>query len=63
MSNEDLRNYKSLKRKIEYYNELRREIGKDGKSHSCMRTKDGVVIDGKLYPYEKKKTPTIKKRM
>ena len=35
--------------KLQFYHEMRIKIGKDGKSHMSMMTKDGVVIDGKKY--------------
>ena len=39
--------------KLKFYQELKKKIAKDGKSHSSMLTKDGAFIDGKLYPFKK----------
>lgn len=41
-------------KKLKFYKELRKTIAKDGNSHSCLMTKEGVVIDEKLYPFKKR---------
>ena len=43
--------------KKEYYEEIKRKIASDGKSHQSVVTKDGLFIDGKLY---REPTPIIR---
>ncbi len=47
---------------LKYYKELKKKIAQDGKIHSSMMTKEGVVIDGKLYPFKKKEPPVNNRR-
>ena len=47
--------------KLKFYKELKERIAQDGKSHSSIMTKEGVVIDGKLHPF-KKVEPHVNKR-
>ena len=48
--------------KKEIYYEIRKKVARDGKSHSSVKTKDGVFIDGKLYPFKKVEPPVNKRR-
>ena len=43
--------------KKEYYEEIKRKIASDGKSHQSVVTKDVLFIDGKLY---REPTPIIR---
>ena len=47
--------------KIEFYKKIKQKLAQDGKSHSSIMTKDGVVIDGRLYPFKKTDVPQNKK--
>ena len=51
----------TLEEKKKFYETLKKKIAQDGKSHSSTLTKDGVVIDGKLYPFKKPETPQNKR--
>ena len=54
--------YMTKEEKLNFYNELRKKIAQDGKSHSSIMTEGGVVIDGKLYPFKKEKPSENKRR-
>ena len=40
--------------KKEYYEYLKKKISEDGKKHQSIITKEGIIIDGKLYSQDKK---------